>query len=250
MAKHDERHLTTEQLSAYIDKQLSAQELAACEAHLQTCPQCQQELTGLRQTVALLRALPQPALPRSFTLPAGVSHLQRPVAPALPATSRPLRPPASQPVRQHYVRSSLRAVSIIAAVIGLFILLGGLLVSLPRGGGASMSSGTTNSAASTTPGPNVLAPRATSITPAASKKATVTIHAAAPVRTPASGVATQPSPVPGPGQGPAQSSLPLPDLTTPLGLQEVGFTLFVLGVVGVLLTRRRQRGRRGNGQTP
>src|SRR5436309_2497563 len=74
--KHDDRHLTTTQLSALIDKQLSAQELALCKAHLQSCQQCQSALAGLQQTVALLQAMPEPALPRSFALPAGVTYLQ------------------------------------------------------------------------------------------------------------------------------------------------------------------------------
>src|SRR6266568_3115535 len=64
------QHLTTEELSAFLDEQLSSQERTTIEAHLQTCERCQHELASLRQTVALLRALPQPALPRSFVLPA------------------------------------------------------------------------------------------------------------------------------------------------------------------------------------
>ncbi len=64
----DKRHLTTEQLSALLDKEASAEEQAQWEAHLSTCPQCQRALTALRQTVAMLHALPQPTLPRSFVL--------------------------------------------------------------------------------------------------------------------------------------------------------------------------------------
>ncbi|HLX39760.1 MAG TPA: zf-HC2 domain-containing protein, partial [Ktedonobacteraceae bacterium] len=83
MAQHNDRHLTTEQLSAFIDKQLAAEEQAACTAHLQTCQQCQQALAALRQTVMLLKALPQPALPRSFVLPTNLIVMpQRPATPA------------------------------------------------------------------------------------------------------------------------------------------------------------------------
>ncbi|HEY7975335.1 MAG TPA: zf-HC2 domain-containing protein, partial [Ktedonobacterales bacterium] len=53
-----------ERLSAYLDGELTDSELAALETHLPTCEQCQRELAALRQTRALLRALPTPALPR------------------------------------------------------------------------------------------------------------------------------------------------------------------------------------------
>ena len=79
MAKQD-RHPTIEQLSAYLDGQLSSGELSECDTHVETCQQCQQMLAELRETVALLHALPQPTLPRSFTLPpislSPVSHLR------------------------------------------------------------------------------------------------------------------------------------------------------------------------------
>src|SRR5438270_13480242 len=62
-------HLTTEQLSAFLDKQLTLQEQAFFDAHLQVCSQCQQALAELRRTVVLLRAMPRIDVPRSFTLP-------------------------------------------------------------------------------------------------------------------------------------------------------------------------------------
>jgi len=57
-----------ELLSAYIDDEVSADERALVEAHLTTCTTCAQDLTALRQTVALLGVLPQMAAPRPFTL--------------------------------------------------------------------------------------------------------------------------------------------------------------------------------------
>ena len=223
VAKHDERHLTTEQLSAYIDKQLSAQEQAEYAAHMQGCARCQQALVDLQQTAALLRMLPQPSLPRSFALPAGVSHLQE--RPALQAVPTAPRPPTRQPIWQHYMRRSLRAVSTIAAVIGLIFLLSSVVISLPRGGGASTSSGSTAAPAATQH--RNLVPGSTD------KGATPTIAS--------NTKPTAPAARPTPANSPAQPSLPLPNLATPLGLQEVGFILFVLGAIGVLLTRRRQR---------
>ncbi|GAC1624569.1 MAG: hypothetical protein NVS4B7_15260 [Ktedonobacteraceae bacterium] len=76
MAKYNEGHLTTEQLSAFLDQQLSPQEQVICKLHLQTCEHCQSTLATLQQTVALLKALPAPSLPRSFVLPADVTYLQ------------------------------------------------------------------------------------------------------------------------------------------------------------------------------
>jgi len=58
----ENHHLTTEQLSAHLDGQLSDLEQSQLEAHLKTCEWCQQALTDLRRTVALLHALPRPAL--------------------------------------------------------------------------------------------------------------------------------------------------------------------------------------------
>lgn len=247
MAKHDERHLTTEQLSAYIDKQLSAQEQAAYAAHLQSCAQCRQTLVGLQQTVALLRALPQPSLPRSFTLPAGASYLQERPSLQTPSTAPAPRPATRQTAWQRYMRGSLRAVSTIAAVLGLVFLLSGLVITLPRGGAGSATSTTSNSAgtaphyAQDTTAANATATsvagqaQADGKTPAPPKKPTPTITE--PVRTPA--VVAQATPAPEQPR-PAQ---PLASLFTPLGLQVGGFILFALGIVGILLTRRRQRDR-------
>ncbi len=248
MAKHDERHLTTEQLSAYIDKQLSAQEQAAYAAHLQSCAQCQQALVGLQQTVALLRALPQPSLPRSFTLPAGASYLQeRPSLQALPTAPAP-HLTTRQTAWQRYMRGSLRAVSTIAAVLGLIFLLSGLVITLPRGGMGSATSATSNTASSGT------SPRYAQDTTATSATATSVAHdeqkntrvpvskptptVAAPVRTPA--VVTPATPT---SEQPQPTAQPLAGLFTPLSLQVGGFILFALGIVGVLLTRRKQRDR-------
>jgi Putative zinc-finger len=230
VAQHDEQHLTTEQLSAFADRQLPLQEQAACETHLQTCATCQQALRALRQTIALLYALPQPALPRSFTL--SRTEVQPPV---------PARAPRS--LWRRYGRSALRTVSTIAAVVGLVILLGGLLVSLPRGGGASTSTSSGSSAVTTANAPpssearhnNTLAPEPTQMNQAAT--ATSAAHAQA---TAAAG-ASEP--------GPPQPAPAPPALATPLGLQELGFTLCVLGVVGLLLTRRRRGDKRGHRRT-
>jgi anti-sigma factor RsiW len=50
-------------LSAYLEHDLGASEHAAVEAHLATCATCAADVEGLRDTVALLRGLPDPEPP-------------------------------------------------------------------------------------------------------------------------------------------------------------------------------------------
>ena len=244
MPKHDDRHLTTTQLSAFIDKELSEQELAVFNAHLETCQQCQSALAGLKQTVAFLQALPEPALPRSFALSEGFTYLQeRPerqgeqTAGANPVVRRRLG--------AYYVQRSLRVASTIAAVIGLVFLLSGLLPMLPHGESASTGS---NAPAASSSGqrPSLVRPGITSTSSAATATAQKAVSAdqhgtanAALTPTRIKGASNQ-----NPSKNTStQPSLPLLDLGTPLGRQEAGFTLLVLGIVGVLLTRRRPRER-------
>lgn len=55
-------------LSAYLDGQISPEERERIEKHLATCPSCREELEQMRRLVLLLRSTPQVAPPRSFTL--------------------------------------------------------------------------------------------------------------------------------------------------------------------------------------
>ena len=68
-ADHGERHEELSLLSPYLDDALTASERLALERHLVTCDSCQRELKALRDVRALLRAMPEPKPPRSFTLP-------------------------------------------------------------------------------------------------------------------------------------------------------------------------------------
>ena len=250
MPKHDDRHLTTTQLSAFIDKELSEQELAVCNAHLETCQQCQSALAGLKQTVAFLHALPEPALPRSFALSDRFTYLPERPEPQGEQQAR-ANPPVRRRSRTYYVQRSLRVASTIAAVIGLVFLLSGLLPMLPHG--ESTSSGSNAPSASSEQRPPLVRPGITSTISAATATAQKAVSAdqhGTPATT--SGNAnTAPTPTrtkSSSNQNPSQNtstqpSLPLLDLGTPLGRQEAGFTLLVLGIVGVLLTRRRQRER-------
>jgi len=234
-----QEHLTTGQLSAFLDKQLSPQEQAFFDAHLQSCQHCQFELAELRRTVVLLHAMPQPQLPRSFTLPTTVQPAQ--IRAALPHTA-----PARQ---RHVLRSTVRAVSSIAAVIGLIFILSGLLanVHLGVGGGAvttssspvfNSSNGNTTGS-SQVPQANVNTPGAIETplihnpqtsTPTASKlsptpKATPTARA-----TVKNGGAVEPPVLP-----------PALDLGQPAGRLSLGALLLLLSIIGLVLTRRRYR---------
>jgi predicted anti-sigma-YlaC factor YlaD len=232
LAKHENRHLTTEQLSAYIDKQLSEQERAICKLHLQTCEHCQSNLATLKQTVALLKALPEPTLPRSFVLPAGAAYLQE--KPAQQQTPAMPTPPTNRRVWPSYLQRSLRAASIIAAVIGLVFLLSGVLPTLHTRGGTTVTTSSGGEANSR---------------PAASPNGTSTnVHTATGVHTPAA-LARDTTPTttahtptittPGTHHEVAQAP-PLFALNTDMGRQDIGWLLIVLGIVGVLLTRRKR----------
>ena len=58
-----------EDLSAYLDKELTGTARQELEAHLQTCETCRRRLAALRQTVSAVQALPTEAPPRVFTIP-------------------------------------------------------------------------------------------------------------------------------------------------------------------------------------
>src|SRR5712691_8317598 len=64
------QHLDPERLSDLIDDRLEPAERGSADAHLVGCSPCASELASLRATVALLRGLPEPVLPRSFHLAA------------------------------------------------------------------------------------------------------------------------------------------------------------------------------------
>jgi anti-sigma factor RsiW len=70
--EHDE-----EQLSAYMDGELDARQAEKVERHLASCEACSALLEELRETRALLSALPSHAPPRSFVL--GAEYAQAPV---------------------------------------------------------------------------------------------------------------------------------------------------------------------------
>lgn len=59
-------HDACEQLSAWVDEALTAEERARVDAHLTACADCRRELERLRKTVALLRAVEPAHAPAGF----------------------------------------------------------------------------------------------------------------------------------------------------------------------------------------
>jgi hypothetical protein len=148
---HNPPDILEERLSVYLDDMLDSSERAELEAHLASCDTCQQQLAELRRVRALLRALAQPALPRSFLLPVEATtpttSAESPVAPI------PMR---SSVRRQRTARVTRAAQWLggIAAVLGLALLISTAVLGT-RGGieatsSAAPASGSATSAQSPT----------------------------------------------------------------------------------------------------
>ncbi len=74
-----EHERVCQDLSAYLDDELSAAHRSQLERHLQHCKACREELSSLRRTVELVHALPSVKLPRSFLLRPSEAVAQRQV---------------------------------------------------------------------------------------------------------------------------------------------------------------------------
>lgn len=210
-----------------------------CDAHLNTCQQCQKTLTELRETVALLHALPQPTLPRSFTLAADtvVAHL----APVQPLSPTPLHAAPRRRAWPRYVQGMVRAVSTIAAVIGIVFLLSGLIGIVPSRSGGSTTS---NNAHTAVPASG---PQDKALTPSIQGQDRSSTPSA-PGATPGVTSRNQPDEKPARSTNPAfsQTNQPNPfqflihafDLSTPGGRALLGSVLLILGLVSFVLLRR------------
>lgn len=86
-------HLTDDELSAYVDDDLTPMERRLADAHLAGCDACRVQIADLRALTTLLRGLPQAPVPRSFQLPQSYakaegsawSRLSQRLVPMLPA---------------------------------------------------------------------------------------------------------------------------------------------------------------------
>ncbi len=230
MAKQ-EQHLTTARLSALIDGQLSPEEQRQSEAHLQSCAVCQQQLAELRQTVALLHALPQPPLPRSFVLPTveparTSAQSIRPIRPVAPIAPLPRR--TGWPT---YMTGAIRVASTLAALIGIVFLLSGLFGTVIPVGGSTASSGAATTSGSrqgtqTLPNkPNVAGTTYQGMTP------TLTPTKAPSVTSPDSHTNTV-------QQNPFSIFLTLFDVNMIRTRAILGTILLVLGIAGFMMVRR------------
>lgn len=240
MAQLHDKHLTTEQLSAFFDKQLSSEEQAVFDAHLSTCQQCQRKMADLRLTIALLRAMPEEEVPRSFVLPSIL-------APSPERTIRQgntIRPLANkQPRRFNTLRRSIRVVSTLAAVLGLMFIISGLLS--PMRFGASESA-TTAAPTSTfghanTPHTAVSTPKVEDThlaRPQAGAATATTTPGATPTPGPTGTATAKASTVTPSDQGP--TALPSLDFSQPLVRLGFGVLLLALSIFILVVTRRRR----------
>lgn len=278
----ENQHLTTEQLSAHLDKQpLSTEEQNQVEVHLKICERCQQELADLRQTVALLHALPQPALPRSFMLPLDINiqidtetdiqtgieeeHEEAGPVPIAVAAARRRRREVSTGNRAWptYVRAALRTVSAIAAVVGLALLLSGMIGSFSPGATMTASydrpmaanssaqdshagSGSSENAQGSTAAPHLSPSSRETITPPAATATTRATPIAEATATTA--ITHEETPAVSKAAQPALSTEPSRspiilffDLSTGPGRLGFGFLLLLLGVMGYIVFKRRWR---------
>lgn len=232
MVQHSNEHPTIAQLSAYVDKELASDEQAQCDAHLQSCARCRAELADLRLTSALLRKMPQVEAPRSFTLPLTMAVL--PTTPDRESVRR------LQPARSQYVlKRSLRALSTLAAVIGLIFILTGVFSSFPRIS-PTASTQRSNAALPVASASPIFGTR----TPPEAHVTQQTVHATAQAATNGPRPTSAPtSPSVGSAQPPEpQFNLPSAlDPGQPEGRLSIGAALLLLGILGFLLARRPQR---------
>lgn len=255
--EHADREALRERLSAYLDGELAAADAAALERHLAECAECRDEVTGLREVRALLRALPQPALPRSFALPeTAATRVARPPAAEWPLPEQPRRAPrpALAPARRRAnVATLARAaqwVGSLAAAFGLLLIVATAVLGSNLGavhtysaGGASSSlpipprSGTTSQQTATAPQQTPVGPGVAQGvgTPTESPVSAPTPTTARTPASPTNGPITTTSP---PRASEAEAE-PFPVLpVTGAGLLAGGVVLFGAGSVAA---RRRQR---------
>jgi len=242
VAQIHDGHLTTEQLSASFDKQLSPQEQAVFDAHISTCQQCQNKLSDLRLTAALLHALPEEEVPRSFVLPGNISTVSdRPIR--RDGTISPI--PQRNRTQKSVLRRSIRVVSTLAAVLALGFIISGILPLVYSGAGNSASTTSSNSSfgeastvhpAATAPGvqqPNDALPTVGS---AAKTPPTETAHSLSPT-----GTATTPSSSDhSANAGPGPATPPVIDLGQPLVRLGIGGLALAISILILIITRRRR----------
>ena len=215
---HESPEYRQEQLSAALDAYLMPEEQTALDAHLAGCDTCARELEELRQVRRLLRAMPEPVLPRSFLLPTE-GELVAPRSPARTAERAaatnvtPLRQPTRPASRTLVVT---RWIGTIAAVLGMALFLGTLLAhqgasysatsapsaAQPHDGGPNPAGGGGTANGGTIPSPthtfSIGGPQATDKAATATSSSSPTISATMPAKSTGTPITGQASPSPGP----------------------------------------------------
>jgi anti-sigma factor RsiW len=245
--QHDQ-HLTTEQLSAFLDQQLPIQEQERYQAHLGACEDCRTELAGLQQTVALLRSLPPLELPRSFMLPLDIATTsqaqndepaQRTREDKPEENTRTRKAETRRPARLKVLRIAVRTMGTLAAVLGIFLLASALLSMMMLGaysGAASLSTTAGEMPSKGVTDQNENTPQAAQQTPSA------TIYSQ-PQVPPATSPALNSSPekVDDSQNQPSSGSFPnifFFDLNAPAARLGIGLLLLMFGGMGLILTRK------------
>jgi len=98
-------HIKQDDLSAYLDGQISRTDAARIDQRLAQCADCRQELDALRSTVSLLQRMPELALPRSFVMPGP------------PPAPLAIRPPAPLRMPQWVYSGSAAVAALVLAVL-------------------------------------------------------------------------------------------------------------------------------------
>lgn len=229
MAQNSNEHLSSIRLSAYADKELAPEELALCDAHLSSCQHCQAILADLRLTASLTRQLPQVEVPRSFALPLNLT--------TLPAIADAESTRLSDKRRQARWKNVLRPLSALAAIVGMLFILVGLCGFTPLSKGivatnTTTSSGnyaaqaprTTGTVISASTPPDARSPQEQAATPAIARPTTVSNGDHGQDLGTAYRSVRTPPPLLDPGQ--------------PEGRLSIGALLLLLGILGLLFTRR------------
>ncbi len=113
MARQNDHTRAEELISAYLDKQVSAEEKDFFERHIASCAACREQLEATRSMVAALKAMPAVKAPRSFVLP---------------------REMGRQPKRSFLsLYPALRLATVIAAIAFVVVFAGDLLITQSSG---------------------------------------------------------------------------------------------------------------------
>jgi anti-sigma factor RsiW len=119
MARQNDHNRAEELISAYLDKQVSAEEREFFERHIASCANCRAQLEATRSMIVALRAMPAVKAPRSFVLP---------------------RELAKQPRRSVLsLYPALRLATVVAALAFVVLFAGDLLINQSGGSNAPQS---------------------------------------------------------------------------------------------------------------